>query len=131
MRNVFSFLKNDADVGILVAQLLRIGVISASVVAFIGGVMYLKDNAFLLPEYHVFNGAPKNVRDLPDILSGVFALKGASIIQFGVVILLATPILRIVFSALAFAVERDYLYVFITLIVLSVILTGVFGGLKL
>lgn len=131
MIDLRKIINTDADVGIFVAKLLRIGVISASVIALIGGLMYLAKHGGQTPEYHVFYGAPKDMRELPDILTGVLALKGRAIIQLGVVILLATPIIRIAFSVFAFAVERDRLYVFITLIVLAVIMVGIFGGLKL
>ncbi len=52
-----------------------------------------------------------------------------AIIQLGVVVLLATPITRIAFSVLAFAMEKDRLYVVITLIVLGVITFSIFSGL--
>nr|NKQ94879.1 DUF1634 domain-containing protein [Escherichia coli] len=56
-------------------------------------------------------------------------LDGASIIQLAVVLLIATPILRIAFSVLAFAIEKDKLYVIITLIVFSIIIFGMYSGL--
>jgi len=43
--------------------------------------------------------------------------------------LIATPIARILFSVLAFLLEKDYLYVGITLIVLGVIVFSMLGGL--
>lgn len=39
---------------------------------------------------------------------------GAAIIQLGVIVLIATPVIRVAFSAISFLIERDYLYVFIT-----------------
>jgi uncharacterized membrane protein len=42
--------------------------------------------------------------------------------QLGLLLLVATPIARVVFSAFGFWRERDYRYVFITLIVLGVLL---------
>jgi len=54
---------------------------------------------------------------------------GVDIIQLGVVLLIATPIARILFSVFAFTVEKDYLYIVITLIVLGVILFSMLGGL--
>jgi uncharacterized membrane protein len=43
-------------------------------------------------------------------------------------LLIATPVARVLFSATAFAVERDYLYVAFTLIVLGVISYSLFGA---
>lgn len=110
------------DVEKLIGQLLRTGVILASIVAFIGGFFYLHSYGKNIPEYHVFNGAAEYLRHLPGIFQGISRMDGAAIIQLGVVILIATPILRVAFSILAFAIEKDYQYVFITLIVLAVIL---------
>jgi uncharacterized membrane protein len=43
-------------------------------------------------------------------------------------LLVATPVARVAFSAFAFAAERDYLYVVITLIVLGILLYSLFGA---
>jgi uncharacterized membrane protein len=64
-------------------------------------------------------------------LSGVFvdaaALHGRGIIQVGLLLLIATPIVRVAFSAHAFARLRDGKYVIITLMVLALLLFSVFG----
>ena len=53
---------------------------------------------------------------------------GQAIIQFGLLLLIATPVARVAFAAIGFAMERDYLYVVITLIVLVVLLYSLFGS---
>lgn len=130
MRKFSGLFKSDADVALMVAWLLRIGVFSASIIALFGGILYLIHFGAQVPEYHIFKGAPEQYRHIAGIFGGIANFDGMAIIQLGIVILLATPILRIVFSALGFALERDYLYVFITLVVFSVILFGMIGGLK-
>lgn len=130
MRRIFSkTFWQERDVEMFIGQQLRWGVITASIVAFIGGVIYLYRHAGDTPSYHVFNGAPPYVRHLPGIFEGVMRLDGLAVIQLGVVILLATPVTRIAFSVLAFAMEKDWLYVVITLIVLGVIAFSIFNGL--
>lgn len=129
MNRFFKMIRSDRDVASLVGRLLRTGVITASVIAFIGGVIYLAVHGAEQPRYTIFNGAPANLRHLRGILDGVLSLNGPAVIQLGVVVLLATPILRIFLSAIAFAMEKDYLYVVITLIVLAVICVGMIGGL--
>jgi uncharacterized membrane protein len=47
--------------------------------------------------------------------------EGRPLIQFGLLILIATPIARIAFSILGYLMEKDYLYMLITCIVLAVI----------
>ena len=46
----------------------------------------------------------------------------AAIIQLGILILIATPVARVAFSVFAFAEERDWMYVIVTLIVLALLL---------
>ncbi len=122
-------LENDRDIAVLLGKVLRYGVVSASLIALIGGLLYLGESGSLAPDYEMFKGAPEPLRHLPGIFSGVASFDGASIIQLSVVVLISTPIIRVVFSAFGFAMEKDYLYVLITFIVLCVILYGMIGGL--
>ena len=48
--------------------------------------------------------------------------EGRPLIQIGLLVLIATPIARIVFSIFGYLLEKDYLYTVITAIVLFVIL---------
>lgn len=49
-------------------------------------------------------------------------------IQLGLLLLVATPIARVIFSAVAFVIQRDFLYVGITLVVLFVLMLSIMGG---
>ena len=49
-------------------------------------------------------------------------------IQLGLLVLIATPIARVAFSLVAFALQRDRIYVIVTLIVLAVLLYSLTGG---
>jgi len=130
MKSLFSkAFWQERDVEMFIGQQLRWGVITSSIIAFIGGIIYLINHGQNKPSYTEFTGAPEHVRHLPGILKGVSQLDGMAIIQLGVVVLLATPITRIAFSVLAFAMEKDKLYVVITLIVLAVITYSIFSGL--
>jgi uncharacterized membrane protein len=130
MKSMFSkSFWQERDVEMFIGQQLRWGVITSSIIAFIGGIIYLLNHGTAIPSYTQFTGAPEYVRHLPGIFKGVLQLDGRAIIQLGVVVLLATPITRIAFSVLAFAMEKDKLYVVITLIVLGVITFSIFSGL--
>ena len=52
---------------------------------------------------------------------------GASVVQLGLLLLIATPWRGWLFSAVAFGVERDSMYVVITLVVLGILLYSLFG----
>ena len=121
----------DQDIQQLIGQVLRYGVLISGAVAIIGGIWYLFQHGSGIPHYTTFNGEPAGYTSLSGILKGLGQGSATEIIQLGVVILIATPILRIVFSLLAFILEKDRLYVLITLIVLSIILFSMFGGLKI
>ena len=63
---------------------------------------------------------------LAAIASGLVAVKPFAIIQLGVIILLATPVLRVGSSLVLFAYEKDKAFVLITLFVLLVLLFSFF-----
>jgi uncharacterized membrane protein len=53
---------------------------------------------------------------------------GRAIIQCGLLLLIATPVARVLFSIVAFALEKDRLYVVLTLIVFCILIYSLFGG---
>ena len=59
---------------------------------------------------------------------GALALHARAIIQLGLLLLIATPVARVVFSVYAFARQRDWVYVVVTLIVLGVLLYSLLSG---
>jgi uncharacterized membrane protein len=121
----------DQDVEKLVGTLLRCGVVTASCIVMLGGMFYLvKHGQAIRPDYSTFVGEKAGFTTFKGITEGFFKFDAMGIIQFGVLVLIATPILRIVFSLFAFVLERDRLYVVITLIVLCVMVVSIFGGLK-
>jgi uncharacterized membrane protein len=81
-----------------------------------------------LPAYSVFRGEPSDLRSIPGIIGGLFDLRGRSLIQFGLLLLIATPVARVAFSMVAFALEKDRMYVVITSIVLAVLVYSLAGG---
>lgn len=120
----------DYDMEQLIGQVLRYGVLTSGMIAIIGGVWYLIQSGAGIPNYTSFSGEPAGYTSLTGIIKGLTKGSAKEIIQLGVVILIATPILRIVFSLFSFILEKDRLYVVITLIVLLIILFSMFGGLK-
>ena len=126
-----TYILGDQDIEQWIGKLLRYGVISSCLIAIAGGILYLITFGQEIPKYTIFIGESPEFTSLPAILRGFLTLQSKAIIQFGVVILIATPILRIVLSLIAFMLEKDKLYVIITTIVLSIILVSMFGGLKI
>ncbi len=118
----------DEQVEEIVGALLRGGVLLAAAVVMIGASVYLRKYGSTTPDYRVFRGEPEDLRSIAGIGSDALALRGRGLIQFGLLLLIATPVARVVFSAFAFACQRDYTYVMITLIVLALLLYSLTGG---
>ncbi len=113
---------NDEKMDQIISVLLRTGVILSSIVVLIGGICYLVQSGRLAPDYQTFRGEPANLNGFRGIIKGLFFWRGRNWIQFGLVLLVATPVARVAFSVFAFIKERDWLYVGLTLIVLSVLM---------
>jgi uncharacterized membrane protein len=118
----------DKDMQIIIGWILRGGVMVSMVLVFIGGVFFVYRHGHSIPDYKTFKGIPIFIRNIGGILNGVITLKGQAIIQLGIILLIATPVIRVAFSAIAFLLEKDYLYTFITLIVLLIILASMISG---
>lgn len=112
----------DKDIQKMLGSILRYGVMSAAICVIAGGIIFLINQGAGTPEYHHFLGARPELRSLSGILVGVRHLDGDAIIQLGVALLIATPIARVLFSVFAFALEKDFLYVSISMLVLAIIL---------
>jgi uncharacterized membrane protein len=116
----------------ILGNLLRFGVLLAGAVVLIGGAVYLgRHGTEEMPSYREFRGEPEEYRHLSTIVADAAVLHGRGIIQLGLLILIATPIARVVFSVFAFAAQRDYTYVVVTLIVLTVLIYSLLSGGKL
>lgn len=113
---------DDSRMETIMGRLLQVGVFAASVVVLTGGVLYVRAHSGVAVDYRTFAGEPAGLRSV----SGLFRLLRAgdpvAVIQVGVLLLIATPIARVVFAVIAFALERDRLYVAVSLAVLAVLM---------
>lgn len=119
---------NDLKIEIIIGTLLRTGVILAASVVLFGGVLHLVRHGHEIANYSTFHGEPESLKSPKDIVHGVFNVSARAIIQLGLLLLIATPVARVAFSAVAFAIERDHMYVVITLIVLAVLSYSLFAS---
>jgi uncharacterized membrane protein len=119
---------DDRRIEIMLGNLLRFGVLLAAMVVLLGAAIYLAGYAGQPANFSIFRGEAAALRSLPAIFVGAIQMHGQSIIQLGLLLLIATPVARVVFSAIGFAIERDYLYVGLTLFVLAVLLYSLMGS---
>ena len=122
----------DRDIAGFISTQLRAGVIASCMVAIIGGILYLVQHGnAAVPNYSVFKGPSECYTSMTGIIHGIAAFDAGAVIQAGIIILIATPIIRVALSLFSFGIEKDWMYVVITCIVLAIISTSLFGGLKL
>jgi uncharacterized membrane protein len=119
---------NDHRIELILGNLLRGGVILSAAVVVWGAAIYLSRHASETANYRIFNGEPAEFRTIPGVLQSVRNGRGRGFIQLGLLFLIATPIVRVAFSVVAFALERDRMYVVFTLIVLAVLLYSLLGS---
>jgi uncharacterized membrane protein len=121
-------LRQDQRMDQIMAVLLRSGVLLAASLVFIGGVVYLSRHDLPAINYRVFQGEPQELRTVDGILREAAKFHGRGLIQLGLLLLIATPVARVLFSVFAFIYERDWTYVGITMIVLTLLCYSLFGG---
>jgi uncharacterized membrane protein len=117
----------DVQVEQFLGSLLRAGVILSSIVVLAGGILYLRQFGQTTTDRRIFQSEPADLRGVSGIVRDAIALDSRGIIQFGLLLLIATPVARVFFSVIAFAIERDKLYVLIALIVLGILLFSLSG----
>jgi uncharacterized membrane protein len=118
--------RTDKRIDEWMGLLLRSGVILAASIVLIGGVVYLVRHPYPM-NYRVFQSEPENLRTVSGILREALAFHGQGLIQLGLLVLIATPIARVVFSVFAFLSQRDWTYVVFTLFVLGLLLYSLLG----
>jgi|SRR5215467_13983958 len=111
----------------IIGGLLRTGVIVAAIVVLLGGTVYLTRHHTPATNYHVFQREPEELRGVRGIVHGVLHFSSQGLIQFGLLLLIATPVARVAFSLVAFLYERDWTYAVITAIVLGLLLYSLLG----
>jgi uncharacterized membrane protein len=116
----------DLKMEIAISGMLRAGVSLAAFVVLVGGILYLLRAHGIESDYRHFHGLPSPADRISPVLDGVRRLDSRSIIQLGILLLIATPIMRVVFCVFSFAAQRDKLYVVVSGIVLTVLLYSFF-----
>ena len=117
----------DRRLEVILANLLRTGVLLSAAVVLAGACVYLWRHAHEAANYRVFLGEPSEFRTIPGVIHSVINGRGRGLIQLGLLLLIATPIARVGFSVAGFAIERDWVYVGFTVIVLSILLYSLLG----
>lgn len=117
---------------LIISAVLRIGVgislaliVLGTLVTFLHHPAYLHSNSDLTHLTRPGNALPKTPRD---IASGLLQFRGQAIVALGLLVLVATPVLRVAISIFAFLLQHDRPFVIITTIVLALLILSFFLG---
>ena len=111
----------------LIGRLLMIGVAVSSLIVLAGGVLYLIRHNEELVQYNIFRGEPVDLCSINGVAREAGLLTGRGLIQFGLVLLVAVQVLRVLLTVWLFYAVRDWKFVGISLIVLAVLVFSLFG----
>jgi uncharacterized membrane protein len=114
------------DIETALGWLLRIGVVISAFTVILGGLLNLLRHGHEPVTWEQFNGEPAALRSLSGIADAAFAAQGKGIIQLGLMMLIAVPVLRVAASVLLYAQKRDFLFVGITGLVLLILCYSLF-----
>jgi uncharacterized membrane protein len=121
-----------ARIEIIISDLLRIGVIASLFVIVVGTALtfvHHRDYFTSRAEFHrLTQSQARFPNTLHDTWQGLRQLEGRAIVVLGLLLLIATPVLRVAVSIVAFAVQRDRTFVVLTSIVLALLILSFFLG---
>ena len=108
---------------VIIGRILQGGVIVSATVILIG---------ILLLPLHPGELSERSLQVFPHTLSqvwtGLLTLQPQAVIALGLLLLIASPVMRVAVSVVAFAIEHNRRYMVITLIVLAILITSFLIG---
>ncbi len=113
---------SDQDLDESVAVVLRIGVTLSAAVVILGGVLLGKHMFSAVPDYTQFHPGDPGLRSIVGIVRGAVNFTPKSLIQLGLLLLIATPVARVVLCVVGFARQHNLLYVAVSTVVLLVLI---------
>jgi len=119
---------NDERVEGIMGTLLQSGVIVSGFVVLLGGVLYVLRYARVRVNYEVFAPERASLRSMTAFGQSALHGDGRAIIQCGLLLLIATPVARVLFSIIAFELEKDRLYVALTVVVFLILMYSLLSG---
>lgn len=121
-------------VELLISNLLRLGVILSLALVVFGTAVSFAQHPEYLSDRSFFGqpSAPRTaiLHSLADVGAGLRSLQGEAIVTLGILLLIATPVIRVGVSIFAFIYQRDRLYTFITAVFCLLLLSFVLGKVE-
>jgi uncharacterized membrane protein len=122
-------------VELAISTLLRIGVLASLLIVLVGTVVTFVHHPHYLTSrrdlVRLTRPGAEFPHSVPSVIHGLGHSQGRAIVMTGLLLLIATPVLRVAISVLAFVYQRDRTFVVITSVVLALLLASFvlgFGG---
>jgi uncharacterized membrane protein len=123
-----SHAKPPHHVELILSYLLRTGVVASLSIVVAGMIISFVHHHEYLSVPEALQRVTTNQAEFPhtvhDVITGVSRLSGRAIVLSGLLLLIATPVLRVAVSILVFAYLKDRTFVMITAIVLLLLLAS-------
>jgi len=116
--------EQDQRMEAAMGHLLRTGVIVCCTIMAAGAVLFLLRGGGATSSYTHFTGEPPDLESIAGVLKQTRAGSAKGIIQLGVLLMIATPVLRVVFAVAGFARMKDWKFTAISLVVLALLAYG-------
>lgn len=125
--NNLSNRQEEKDFVMWISYILRIGVFTSAAIIILGGILFAFQHPDAVFSFKSFAGEPERLRKVDIIIREAIRLRSRSVIQLGILILIATPVLRVIFSFIEFLIHKDWTFVIITAIVFTTLFYSLFG----
>lgn len=117
----------DTHLEALLSKVMLWGVLIAAFIMLAGGVVYLVNHAQAPTGDHVFTGEPLDLRSPAAIVRSAFQWHDRSIIQFGVLILLMNPLLRVILAFFGYLRQKNATYLAVSLFLIAILTYSLFA----
>ncbi|UKB82713.1 DUF1634 domain-containing protein [Chryseobacterium sp. MEBOG06] len=118
----------DVDLNRSVGNLLRLGVILSVATSLIGFIKLFLEGFEMPKKYTSLDIGSSSEQVWAHFWNSLCKGEGMAIIQLGILLLIFTPLMRIVFALIGYLKEKDYVYVVISSIVLAIMAGSFFAG---
>jgi uncharacterized membrane protein len=115
--------QEERQIDVITSYVLRGGVLLSTAIILLGVLIYVVRDLVTSGHAPLTSGVP---RSLGAVVAGLAHGDPVAISALGLLVLLATPTVRVAVSIVAFWVERDWRYVVITSVVLGILLLSFF-----
>ena len=118
----------DIDLNRSVGNLLRLGVILSVTTSLIGFIKLFSEGFVMPRKYTLLEMGDSSEKVWGHFWNSLCKGEGMAIIQLGILLLILTPLVRIIFALIGYMKEKDYVYVVISTIVLTIMIVSFLTG---